>query len=54
LKRDLLVKVFGLAARNPMEHCRAIKAKMKLNMPTLENVDLIAHQWTLDRSRREQ
>ena len=32
---DLLVKVFGLAARDPMEYCRTIKAKMKLNKPTI-------------------
>jgi hypothetical protein len=45
---DLLVKVFGLAARDPMEYCRTIKAKMKLNKPTVKNFDLVAHQWILD------
>jgi hypothetical protein len=45
---DLLVKAFGLAARDPMEYCRTIKAKMKLNMPTIKNFDLVAHQWLLD------
>jgi hypothetical protein len=37
---DLLVKVFGLAARDPMEYCRTIKAEMKVNLPALENFDL--------------
>jgi len=44
----LLVKVFGLAARNPMEYCKTIKLKMKKNTLTVENFDLVAHQWILD------
>ena len=46
--QDLLVKVFGLAARNPMEYCRTIKEKMKVLPPTIETFDLVAHQWVLD------
>ena len=44
----LLVKVFGLAARNPMEYCRTIKTKMKKSTLTVTNFDLVAHQWLLD------
>jgi hypothetical protein len=42
--QDLLVKVFGLAARNPMEYCRTIKEKTKVLPPAIETFDLVAHQ----------
>jgi hypothetical protein len=46
--QDLLVKAFGLAARNPMEYCRTTKEKMEVLPPAIETFDLVAHQWVLD------
>jgi hypothetical protein len=41
--QDLLVKVFGLAARNPMEYCRTTKEKMEVLPSTIETFDLVGH-----------
>jgi hypothetical protein len=46
--KDLLVKVFGLAARDPQQYCKAVKQKMKTGRLAMETFDLMAHQWTLD------
>jgi hypothetical protein len=46
--KDLLVKVFGLAARDPQQYCKAVKQKMKQQQLTMETFDLVAHHWTLD------
>jgi hypothetical protein len=46
--KDLLVKVFGLAARDPQQYCKVVKQKMKTNPLAMETFDLVAHQWTLD------
>jgi hypothetical protein len=46
--KDLLVKVFGLAARDPQQYCKAVKQKMKQQRLTMETFDLVARQWTLD------
>jgi hypothetical protein len=46
--KDLLVKVFGLAARDPQQYCKAVKQKMKTARLAMETFDLVAHQWTLD------
>jgi hypothetical protein len=44
----LLDKLFGLAARDPQQYCKAVKQKMKTGHLTMETFDLMAHQWTLD------
>ena len=46
--KDLLVKAFGLAARDPQQYCKAVKQKMKTGRLAMETFDLVAHQWTLD------
>ena len=46
--KDLLDKVFGLAARDPQQYCKVVKQKMKTQRLTMETFDLMAHQWTLD------
>jgi hypothetical protein len=46
--KDLLVKVFGLAARDPQQYCRTVKQKMKTQRLAMETLDLVGHQWTLD------
>jgi hypothetical protein len=46
--KDLLVKVFGLAARDPQQYCKVVKQKMKQQRLAMETFDLVAHQWTLD------
>jgi hypothetical protein len=45
---DLLVKVYGLAAREPKRYCKVIKTRMKSNQLTFRNFDLMIHQWVLD------
>jgi hypothetical protein len=45
---DLLVKVYGLAAREPKRYCKVIKTRMKSNPLTFRNFDLMVHQWVLD------
>jgi hypothetical protein len=46
--KGLLDKVFGLAARDPQQYCKAVKQKMKTQRLAMEAFDLMAHQWTLD------
>jgi hypothetical protein len=41
--KDLLNKVFGLAARDPQQYCKAVKQKMKTGRLAMETFDLMAH-----------
>jgi hypothetical protein len=41
--KDLLVKVFGLAARDPQQYCKAVKQKMKTGRLAMETYDLMAY-----------
>jgi hypothetical protein len=41
---DLLDKVFGLAARDPQQYCRAVKQKIKTQRLAMETFDLMAHR----------
>jgi hypothetical protein len=47
--KDLLVKVFGLAARDPPQYCKAVKHEMMASTLAMDTVDLVAaHHWTFD------
>jgi hypothetical protein len=45
---DLLIKVYGLAAREPKKYCKVIKTRMKSNQLNFRNFNLMIHQWILD------
>jgi hypothetical protein len=45
--KDLLVEVFGLAARDPQQYCKVVKQKMKAYPLAMKMFDLVAHQWAL-------
>jgi hypothetical protein len=45
---DLLVKVYGLAAREPKKYCKVIKTRMKSNQLNFRTFNLMIHQWILD------
>ena len=47
---ELLVRVFGLATRDPEQYVQTIKAKIQVNGKKLdvEEFNLVAYQWLLD------